>query len=228
MNPKQRAAEAALSYVRNDTVVGLGTGSTADFFIVALGDALRIGALRGIRGVPTSRASEQRAREVNIPIVALAENIPLDVAVDGADEIDPSLNLIKGLGGALLREKIIAQNARQFIVIADTSKNVPILGSKAPLPVEVASFEHHVHEPFLRSLDSDPILRKTPGGSLFTTDNGNVIYDCRFAGGIADPEHLLIRLRSRAGIVDCGLFLAIATVALIADEHRVTTQQRQA
>src|SRR5688500_15247594 len=136
MNPKQRAAQAAMMFIRSGMVVGLGTGSTADFFIAALADALRTGELTNIVGVPTSIQSERRARELGVPLGNLAEHCAPDVTVDGADEIDPDLNLIKGLGGALLREKIVAQNSKMMVVIADTSKSVLRLGTKSPLPVE--------------------------------------------------------------------------------------------
>src|SRR5215207_208507 len=123
MDPKQRAAEAALAFIRDGMVVGLGTGSTADFFLIALGEAVRSGRLKGIRGVPTSVRSERRARELGIALATLVECRP-DVTVDGADEVAPDLNLVKGLGGALLREKIVAQNSAKLVIIADASKTV--------------------------------------------------------------------------------------------------------
>src|SRR4051812_27064649 len=124
MNPKQRAAQAALQHVRSGMIVGLGTGSTADFFLIALADALKSGALRDIRGVPTSKQSERRSIEMSIPLVSLAQCPLCDVTVDGADEVAPDLELIKGLGGALLREKIVAQNSRKLVIIADGGKRV--------------------------------------------------------------------------------------------------------
>lgn len=225
MSPKQRAAEAALSFVGNDMVVGLGTGSTADFFLQALGSALRDGRLRGVRGVPTSRQSEQRARQLGIPLLTLEQCRQVDLTVDGADEIDPQLNLIKGLGGALLREKIVAQNSRRLIIIADTSKRVPVLGTRSPLPVEVAEFGHQVHEAFLRNLGAEPTLRRAPDNTPFITDNGNLIYDCRFKT-IADPVALDRALSQRAGIIESGLFLAMASAALIADDQKVERVDR--
>jgi ribose 5-phosphate isomerase A len=218
MNPKQRAAEAALEMIANDTVVGLGTGSTAELFIDALGAAVRAGKLRGIRGVPTSARSEERARNLGIPIVSLAEVGQVDIDVDGADEIDPQMRLIKGMGGALLREKIVAQNAKRIIIVADATKLVDRLGTKSPLPVEVTTFEHAAHVPFLRTLGCEPSLRQNEDGSPSRTDNGNVIYDCRFFHGIEHPEAIERALTSRAGIVETGLFLGIATLALVADE----------
>jgi ribose 5-phosphate isomerase A len=221
MNPKQRAAEAAMSFVKSGMVVGLGTGSTADFFLVALANAIKSGKLGGIRGIPTSKQSERRAQELGIPLTTLVECSKADVDIDGADEIAPNLDLIKGLGGAMLREKIVAQNSKEVIIIADAAKRVDWLGSKSPLPVEVALFEHECHVPFMKSLGAAPTLRRTADGKTFITDNGNCIYDCRF-GPIEDPRRLESALLDRAGIVDCGFFLGMASLALIADDTRVT------
>lgn len=219
MTAKHRAAEAALQFVSSGMVVGLGTGSTADCFLVALADAIRAGRLGGIRGVPTSRQSEKRAGELGIPLLTLADALP-DVTIDGADEIAPNLDLIKGLGGALLREKIVAQNSRRLVIIADSSKLVAVLGTRSPLPVEVAPFGHEVHLPFLRALGAEPRLRTGVNGSPFVTDNGNRIYDCRFPR-IDDPTALQAALRGRAGVVDCGLFLGLASIAIVGDEQGV-------
>jgi ribose 5-phosphate isomerase A len=220
MNPKQRAAEAALEFVQPGMKLGLGTGSTADYFLQALGAALKSSRLRDLRGVPTSRATERRARPLGIPISSLTECGRLDLTVDGADEIDPNLDLIKGLGGALVREKIVAQNSRTMVVIADASKRVAALGSKAALPVEVVQFCHESHAEFFRSLGATPTLRKAPDGTVFVTDNDNVIYDLRF-DRIADPERVDVELSRRAGVVDSGLFLGIAQVALIGTDSGV-------
>lgn len=225
MDPKARAASAAVDLIESGMTVGLGTGSTAEHFLQQLGAAIADGRLRGIHGVATSLQSERRARQLHIPLISLDECAAIDITVDGADEIDPSLNLIKGLGGALLREKIVAQNSRRLIIIADASKRVVRLGTRSPLPVEVAVFGHEVHEPFLRSLGCDPVLRRV-AGNIFVTDNGNVVYDCRFAAGIDRPDALADALRGRAGIVEHGLFLDLAETALIADAHAVQPQRR--
>ena len=225
MNPKQRAAEAAIAFVQSGMVVGLGTGSTADEFLRALADAISSGKLRDIRGVPTSRQSEQRARELGIPLASLAECPSPDVTIDGADEIAPNLDLIKGLGGALLREKIVAQNSRQLIIIADAGKQVQTLGTRSALPVEVAQFGHESHARFFTDLGGKPVLRRTAGGDVFVTDNGNYIYDCRF-DGIPDPRKLEGLLLHRAGVVDSGLFLGLAGGALIADGTSVQHLRR--
>ncbi len=224
MNPKQRAAEASLRFVRDGMVIGLGTGSTADYFLQALAAALRDGRLKSVRGIPTSRQSERRAEHLGIPLITLAHARP-DVTIDGADEVDPHLNLIKGLGGALLREKIVAQNSGQLIIIADAGKTVAKLGTKSPLPVEVAQFAHEAHVGFFRELGAAAALRKLPDGAPYVTDNGNHIYDCRFTG-IGDPAQLDATLHARAGVVETGLFVGMATVALVADERGVQERIR--
>jgi ribose 5-phosphate isomerase A len=225
MNPKQLAAEAALPLIESGMVVGLGTGSTADFFLTALGDAIAQGKLKRILGVPTSVQSDRRARELGIPLTTLAASPKPDVTVDGADEIDPHLNLIKGLGGALLREKIVAQASAKLVIIADASKSVPSLGSRCPLPVEVAPFSFETHAAFLKTLGADPVLRRNADGNPFVTDNGNYIYDCRF-GSIADPVTLQKKLRDRAGIVESGLFIGLATMAFVANESGVKSLKK--
>lgn len=210
-----------MKFVRDGMVVGLGTGSTADQFLQALGAALKAGKIRDIRGVPTSRQSERRAEQLGIPLATLAQCPHPDVTVDGADEIAPNLDLIKGLGGALLREKIVAQNSGKLVIIADSGKTVSKLGEHSMLPIEVVQFAHDVQEAFLTSLGTAPTLRRGPDGAIFVTDNGNYIYDCRFASGIDRPHELELALKSRAGIVETGLFLGIASVAIIASEDGV-------
>jgi ribose 5-phosphate isomerase A len=225
MNSKQRAAEAALGYIQSGMVVGLGTGTTADFFLQALAAAIQSGQLTQIRGIPTSRQSEHRARQLSIPLANLDQSPPPDVTVDGADEIAPDLNLIKGLGGALLREKIVAQNSKRLIIIADSSKRVSRLGTKSPLPVEVAPFGHVIQVPFFQALGAKPILRLA-GTVPFLTDNGNHIYDLSFPNGIADPAQLESTLLHRAGVIDTGLFLSLASVALVATDTGLDTLTR--
>lgn len=224
MNPKQRAAEAAIEFLHDDMTIGLGTGSTADFFLIALANALKGGKLWDIAGVATSRQSEHRAEELGIPLTSLSRHPRLDLTVDGADEIDPNLDLIKGLGGALIREKIVAQNSNKLIIIADASKRVSHLGEKAPLPVEVVPFAHEAHVDFFRSLGAEPVLRKL-GGMILNTDNGNLIYDCRFTKPI-DAAKIEMSLRHRAGVVGSGLFIGIAQTVLIGDDNGVERRDR--
>jgi ribose 5-phosphate isomerase A len=224
MNPKQRAAEASLDYLRSDSIIGLGSGSTAELFIRALAQALREGRFRNIRGVPTSVRSEQLAKELGIPITSLAQSPQVNVTVDGADEVAPNLDLIKGLGGALLREKIVAQNSSRLVIIADATKCVERLGTKGPVPVEVAQFSHEAQERYLKSLGASPALR-IKDGQPYVTDNGNYIYDCTFPS-IGEPDVLDAALARRAGIVESGLFLGMASVALIGDDNGVRTLAR--
>lgn len=211
---KRIAGRAALSEVTSGMVLGLGTGSTVRYFLEALAESLQSGALAGITGVPTSLDTEERCRNLGIPTRALGEGVELDLAVDGADEVSPSLDLIKGLGGAHLREKIVVQAARRFVVIADSAKEVEGLGERSPLPVEVVPFAWEAHLPFFRSLGADPLPRER-GGKLVHTDNGNLIVDLRFSPRIPDPRLLEATLRSRAGVVETGLFLGMADLALI-------------
>ncbi len=212
-----------MEFIESGMVIGLGTGSTADYFLIALAAAIRSGRFRDLRGVPTSRQSERRAQHLGIPVATLIECPHPDLTVDGADEVSPTLDLIKGLGGALLREKIVAQASRKLIITADSSKAVERLGTRSALPVEVAPFAHPTHEAFFRGLGAQATLRTTTAGAPFATDNQNYIYDCRFPHGISDPRATEIALHAHAGIVETGLFLGIATVALIADDQRVKT-----
>jgi ribose 5-phosphate isomerase A len=225
VDPKQRAGQAALAYLRDGMTVGLGTGSTAKFFIDALAAALRQGQLKGIRCIPTSVHSEEQARNLGIPLTHFGESPAIDVTVDGADEVGPGLNLIKGLGGALLREKIVAQYSRRLVIIADESKKVIYLGRRCPLPVEVTQFAHEASERFLRSLGSVPALRMGENDAPFVTDNGNFIYDCRFPR-IEDPRSLQEKLAHQAGIVETGLFLDMADVILLAGIDSMETLKR--
>lgn len=220
MNPKQRAAEAALQFVKSGMVVGLGTGSTADFFLIALGEAINAGKLHDIRGVPTSVRSEQRARELGIPLADFSAGVRPAVTIDGADEVAGNLDLIKGLGGALLREKVVAQNSDQLIIIADAGKRVNKLGSHVALPIEVTKFGHELQPAYFESLGGRPTLRHAANGQAFVTDNGNYIYDCKFAG-IDRPAELENQLKRRAGVVETGLFIGIARKAVIGSESDV-------
>lgn len=222
MNLKERAAAAALQYVKSGMTLGLGTGSTAKVFIDLLGAEIKAGRLTGIRGVPTSNASDDQAKSLGIEIIDFSKTDFCDVTIDGADEIDPQLNVVKGLGGALLREKVVAQHTKKLIIIADESKIVTQLGTKQPLPVEITPFAKIVSEKFLKSLGCTPTLRLSADGSPYVTDNANYIFDCRFQK-IDDPAALDRQLRSRAGIVETGLFVGIAAVAIVGKPDGVDT-----
>jgi ribose 5-phosphate isomerase A len=213
---KRNAGRAALLEVRSGMRLGLGTGSTVRHFLDALGEALSRGELEDVRGVATSEETAQRATELGIPLLELHEAAPLDLAVDGADEVDPGLDLIKGLGGALLREKMVVQEARRFVVIADPAKEVDRLGARAPLPVEVVPFAWRSHLPFFRELGAEPRLRTAgAAGDPYLTDNGNPVVDLTFPDGIPDPPALERALRERAGVVETGLFLGVASLVLV-------------
>src|SRR5262245_59024351 len=183
---KQQAAERALEHVQSGMALGLGTGSTAKHVLRGLAARLHDGRVHNIVGVPTSEGTAALARELGIPLVTLAERPQLDLAIDGADEIDPAPDLIKGLGGALLREKIVAASAARFIVVGDESKLVPRLGARAPVPVEVIAFGLPLCERRLAALGCVPTLRHASDGAPFRTDEGNLILDCRFEA-IDDP-----------------------------------------
>lgn len=225
---KRAAAAEALKGVRSGMRLGLGTGSTAAHFVDLLGRALAEGRLGDIVGVPTSERTARQARELGIPLAELSQAQPLDLAVDGADEVDPALDLVKGLGGALLREKMIVQAARRFVVIADESKSVPRLGSRAPLPVEVVPFAWEAHLGPLGEMGGLPTLRTDRGGAPVRTDNGNFILDLAFEDGIGDPHELEGRLRARAGVVETGLFLGMAQQVVLAGSDGVRTEERGA
>jgi len=213
---KEQAALEALTHVQSGMRLGLGTGSTVAWFLEHLGRVLAEGTLTDISGVPTSQRTEDACGRLGIPVISLAEFPRLDLAVDGADEVTRSLDLIKGLGGALLREKMVAAAARSLVIIADETKLVDGLGEKSPLPVEVVKFEWRSHLGFLQDLNCEPVLRLNDEGAPYVTDNGNHILDCRFATGIDDPSDLQRQLADRPGIVDHGLFIDMASTAVIA------------
>src|SRR3954447_4800270 len=215
---KQAAARASLAFVKDGDVVGLGTGSTAAYFIQYLAE--RVSAGLNIRGVPSSVHAQQLAEKCGIPLVALDQVEQIDVNVDGADEFDPQLCLIKGGGGALLREKIVASASKKFIVIADSSKQVAVLG-KFPLPVEVVPFAETTVARKIRALGAKVSLRKTDAGAVFTTDEHHHILDCQF-GKISDPARLANKLSAIPGVVEHGLFINMVAVVLVAKGSQVT------
>lgn len=202
MNAKKLAAEKAVELIKDHMVVGLGTGSTASHAISKIGERIKQGL--SIKAVATSVASEKLALEVNIPLLPLATIESVDIAIDGADEVDARGNLIKGGGGALLREKIVAFASRRFIVVVDQSKLADTLGN-FPLPVEIVPFAPALALKQLRALGCEPSIRKKEGKE-FVTDNGNLIIDCRFAR-IEDPASLDTAIKKIPGVVETGLFL---------------------
>lgn len=223
---KSLAGRDAARSVCSGMRLGLGTGSTVAHFLRHLGARIERGEISGVVGVPTSARTEKAAGELGIPLVALEDVVALDLTVDGADEVDPRLDLVKGLGGALLREKMVAQASDRMLVIADDSKLVGRLGERAPVPVEVVPFGHASHMTWLRDLGGEPGVRNGGNGRPYRTDNGNLIVDCRFPGGIEDPAGLERRLARRAGVVESGLFLDMATEAVVAGEGGVRRMKR--
>ena len=219
---KEAAARASLRFVRDGQIVGLGTGSTAAYAVRFLGERVRSGLK--IRGIPTSVHTKELATSLGIPLTTLQEFQQIDVTIDGADEVDPQLNLIKGGGGALLREKIIASASRQLVIIGDSGKKVPMLG-KFPLPVEIIAFAQPLLAKRIAALGATVSLREDASGKPFITDEGHHILDCEF-GQIPDPPGLARQLEAMPGVVEHGMFIAMASVVLIAKGDEVQEFRR--
>ncbi len=219
---KEAAARASLQFVKDGQVVGLGTGSTAAYFIKLLGDEVKRG-LR-IRGIPTSVRSGELAASLGIPLTTLDECQEIAVTVDGADEVDPQLRLIKGGGGALLREKIVASATKQLVIVADATKQVPVLG-KFPLPVEVIRFAQALVAKEIAALGAQVSVRMGADGKPFVTDENNHILDCRF-GQIPDADKLARKLSDMPGVVEHGLFIGMASVVLFARGSEIVELRR--
>jgi ribose 5-phosphate isomerase A len=210
---KRMAGEAALAYVKDGMTIGLGTGSTVAYTIRKLGEVVRENGWR-ILGVPTSAATETLATSVGIPLVALEDVEVIDLAIDGADEVDPKRNMIKGGGGAHFREKVVARSAAQVVIVVDESKLVPVLGTKASVPVEVHPFGWKQTKAALETLWCTAALRSV-GGEPFRTDNGNYILDCRF-GPIPKPDKLEREINNVPGVLENGLFVGLVDLVLAA------------
>ncbi len=220
---KEAAARAGIAFVHDRDVVGLGTGSTAAYAVRFLGERVSKGLK--IRGIPTSTATRDLAVSLNIPLTNFDEVQQIDVTLDGADEFDPQLNLIKGGGGALLREKIVASASRKVIILADASKRVERLG-KFPLPVEVIPFAQALIAKKITDLGAAVKVRTNKNNSVFVTDEGHHILDCAF-GQINDPAGLARRLSDMPGVVEHGLFIGMANVVLLARGKEVTEIRRE-
>jgi ribose 5-phosphate isomerase A len=219
---KEAAARASLRFVKDGQVVGLGSGSTAAHFIELLGEQVKKG-LR-IRGIPTSERSREQAAGLDIPLTTLDECQQIDVTVDGADEVDPELRLIKGGGGALLREKIVASATKQEVIVVDATKRVPVLG-KFPLPVEVIKFAQALVRKKIEALGAAVELRRDASGKPYLTDENNHILDCRF-GQIPDAFGLARKLSDMPGVVEHGLFIGMASVVLVANGSEIVELRR--
>ncbi|MFY9947549.1 MAG: ribose-5-phosphate isomerase RpiA [Candidatus Sulfotelmatobacter sp.] len=219
---KEAAARSSLRFVKDGQVVGLGTGSTAAYFIQLLGEKVKNGLQ--IRGIPSSNRSREQAASLGIPLTTLDECQQIDVTVDGADEVDPQLRLIKGGGGALLHEKIVASATRQLVIVVDASKRVPVLG-KFPLPVEVVKFAKALVKKRIEALGAQVEMRHNADGKPFLTDENNYILDCHF-GQIRGADGLANKLSDMPGIVEHGLFIGMASVVLVANGSEVIELRR--
>jgi ribose 5-phosphate isomerase A len=225
---QQQAAERAVELITSGMVVGLGSGGTALYATRRIAALVRAGELRDLVAVPTSIATETEARRLGIPLLDEADEVATDITIDGADEIDPAMDLIKGRGGALLREKIMAQSSRRLVIVADETKLSPVLGTQRSLPVEVVPFGWRSQMAYLNTLtpQAKTSLRAAPGGARFTTDQGNFILDCRL-GPIEQPGELAAALQARAGVVAHGLFLGLATDLIVAGPSGVEHRRRR-
>lgn len=221
---KRQAAERAVEYIQSGMIVGLGTGSTAVHAVRRIGALLAEGRLQRITGIPTADVTAREAERAGVPLGSLDDHPSVDITIDGADEIDPQLNLIKGLGGALLREKIVAAASRRLIIIADDSKRVDQLGTRAPVPVEVVPFAARPTALYLASLGAR-VVERLVDGRPFVTDEGNIILDCHFPG-LANPREMAQLIRAQPGVVEHGLFLGMATEAIIAGARGVVVLDR--
>jgi ribose 5-phosphate isomerase A len=215
---KQLAGEQAVESVQSGIIVGLGHGTTAIYAIRRIAQLLRGGQLHDLFAVPCSTQVEEDAGQLGIPLTTLDEHPVIDLTIDGADEVDPNLNVIKGGGGALLREKIVAQASRREIIVVDETKLSPALGTRHSVPVEVTPFGWRSQAAYLESLGARLSVRRLRDGTLFKTDQGNLILDCDF-GPIADPAKLAEGLDRRAGIVEHGLFLGLVTEVIVGTEE---------
>ena len=212
---KKEAGISAVDFIQSGMVLGLGTGSTVRFALEEIGKRYKDGRLTDIVGIPSSIDTDKRAKELGIPIITFDEKQEIDLTIDGADEIDPDFNLIKGGGGALLREKLVAQESEREVIIADESKLSPELGTNFKLPIEVMPFGWERQVVFVHSLGGKAIARKRDNDEFALSDQGNYLLDCDF-GVIEDAAALATQLEGRAGIVEHGLFLGLATDVIVA------------
>ncbi|WP_224371921.1 ribose-5-phosphate isomerase RpiA [Hyalangium versicolor] len=222
---KRLAAERAVELIQPGMVVGLGSGSTAAFVVRRLAALRAGGRLMDVVGVPTSLETESLARSLGVPLSTLEEHPTVDLTIDGADEVDPRLCLIKGGGGALLREKVVAQASRREVIVVDESKLSPRLGTRWPVPVEVLPFGWSSQALFLEGLGARATMRVSRDGTPFRTDQGNFIFDCAF-GPIDEPAELARKLEARAGLVEHGLFIGLATELIVSGPSGVEYRRR--
>ncbi|HUN08705.1 MAG TPA: ribose-5-phosphate isomerase RpiA [Aggregatilineales bacterium] len=222
---KRQAGIYAADQVQSGMVVGLGHGSTAIHAVRRIAERIQSGDLSDILGIPCSAQVEADARALGIPLTTLEQHSVIDLTIDGADEVDPNLELIKGGGGALTREKIVAQASEQEIIIVDHSKLVPALGTGWAIPIEVIPFGYGSQQAFLEDLGASVKVRQKADGSTFITDQGNIILDARF-GPLPDPAALATLLKARTGIVEHGLFIGLATQVIVAETVGIRMMKR--
>jgi len=222
---KRKSAEKAVEFIKSGMVLGFGTGSTFNHVLHVLAEKLKSGELKNIIGISSSEKTEKLAKELNIPTDTLSNNPTLDLTIDGADEIDEKLNLIKGGGAAHLREKIIAQASKQYVIIVDDSKISKFLGEKWAVPIEVIKIAVDVETDFLKSLGAEVKQRLDIEGNRLITDEGNIILDANF-GIINNPKKLARKLKKRAGIVEHGLFIKMANYVIVAKEDGINVLER--
>ncbi len=222
---KRAAGRRAVDFLQDGMIVGLGSGSTARYATLCIAERLRAGVLHNIVGVPTSEDTARLARQEGIPLISQDDQFAVDVTIDGADEVDPQLNIIKGLGGCLLREKVVAFATRHEIIVVDDSKLVPRLGIKCPVPVEVIRLGWRNTLAALARTGAQPRLRLVQGVP-FITDEGNYILDCAYPGGIASPAELERTLNTIPGVVENGLFLGMVQTVVVASPAEVRIIER--
>jgi len=223
---KLRAAERAVEFVESGMRLGLGTGSTARHVLNLIARRTTAGELRDIAGVATSRETESNARRLGIPLISLDARQHLDLCIDGADEVDPGLDVVKGLGGALLWERIVADACDRVIIAVDDRKRVRRLGERAAIPIEVVPFGWRTHITHVEGMGCLATLRCAADGRPYVTDGGHYILDCRFPGGVPDPRALEKAVRERTGLIATGLFLGVATHVVVAHDEGVDVIER--
>jgi ribose 5-phosphate isomerase A len=224
---KRQAAERAVEWVESGMKVGLGTGSTARFVVEAIAARRERGDLDGIVGVPTSRATRDLAHTLHIPLATLDSEPHLDLTIDGADEVSPTLDVVKGMGGALLWEKIVAAASDRFVIVVDETKRVDQLGERSPLPVEVIPFGWRTLLDPLRAMGAEFELRTVANDEPFVTDGGHYILHCGFPGGMGDPESIERRLHALPAVVETGLFLGMADAVVVGRETGAEVMERE-
>lgn len=222
---KKLAAEKAVDEIESDMIVGLGTGSTVFYAIHKLAQEIRTGRLSNIAAIASSRQTEKLANKLNIPLITFHDKQTIDITIDGADEVDKYLNLIKGGGGAHLREKVVIQASKKFIVVVDDSKISEKLGEKWSVPLEVIKFAYPLIEQYIELINGKPDLRRYDNGSPVITDEGNYIIDANF-GVIQNPFEIAEKLESKAGIVEHGLFLRVASKVIIGGTEGIEIKER--